>query len=106
MDKVYPFLHAHQPQTAILVYLFYVESSTSIVHLQLNVVRAAAQLYTESARPAVLCGIVEGFLGNPEQAQRNIPGQVLRHVPVSNINADFVLYGKLFAKTSNAGRNA
>ena len=106
MDKVYPFLHAHQPQTAILVYLLYVESSTSIVHLQLNIVRVAAQLYTESARPAVLCCIVKRFLGHTEQAQGNIPGQVLRHVPLSNINAHFVLYGKLFAKASNAGRNA
>ena len=55
---------------------------------------------------AILQGIMQSFLGDAEQAQRDIPRQMLRYIHVGELDAYLVLLGELSAEGPDSGHNA
>ena len=49
---------------------------------------------------------MQSFLGDSEQAQRDIPPQMLRYIPVGELDAYFVWSGELSAEGPYGGYNS
>src|SRR5438874_1986401 len=75
VHKFYTFLHADKAQAATLLGGFAVKAYAGIPHSEMNLVRSSPQLHFEVPYPTVLCGIVEGFLEHPVEANRNVRRQ-------------------------------
>src|SRR5208283_1825982 len=101
-----PLLHAYQPQTLARLCSFHIEPCTSITHLEFNLALAAEQVHCELPSSAVLQCVVQRFLRNAEEAQRNFGRDLRRHVLVSEFNIYGVLFRELLAEGPQPSSNA
>jgi len=67
-----------------------IKSSTCVMHSQLDLIQCAFERHLESLHTAMLHGIPEGFLQNPEEAECHLFGQLFRYIVGIKSNFDIV----------------
>src|SRR5215469_14943158 len=68
------------------------------MYTQLNLIRCGVEQYLDLPHTAMFHGILEGFLQDAEETQRNFLGQAPRDILGMEIDLDILLPGKLSAK--------
>src|SRR5277367_2841904 len=94
-DKLHSLLHAYETETFRFESAFTVKPSSRIVHGELNGIRGETQLDIEMPDAAVLHGVLQSFLRDSEEAERNILGKRTRDVIIIKNDFDILLIGKL-----------
>jgi hypothetical protein len=106
MNQMYAFLHAHEAQAVILPCFFDVKTCACIPHDELNLFRSGEEGHGKMIGSAIFNCIVERFLGNSEETERDIFRQRLRDTGVGEVDVYLMLFGELAAEASYGGRNA
>jgi hypothetical protein len=76
-DQLQPLFHAHKAETSPpFEDLIQLKTNPGITHGQRDLICAALQPHLDAMRAAVLDGILQRFLQNAIQAQRNLPRQM------------------------------
>ena len=88
MHQMHSFLHTHQSKASFSLRLFHIEPRTGICDDQSDLLGSSMQFQGELADAAVLHGVMERLLGNPEKAQGVTFGQLRGHVDVDLIEAE------------------
>ena len=89
VNQVESFPHACKAKPAPTHCLFGIKSGARVMHSQLDLIQCAFERHLESLHTAMLHGIPEGFLQNPEEAECDLLGQ-LRYVVGLKSNFDIV----------------
>lgn len=106
MNQIYAFLHAHEAQAVILPCFFDVESGACVPHDELNLFRGGEEGDGEMIGSAIFHCIVERFLGDSEETQRDIFWKRLGDTGVGEVDVYLVLFCKLIAEASYGRHNA
>src|SRR5262245_60733686 len=80
---------------------FGIEANTGITYGETKGVGCSAKFYSEVRYAAVLDGVVQGFLRNPEKAKRNVLRDSLRYVHVDKVNLYVLLFRQFHAEPSD-----
>jgi len=94
-------LHADKAQAATLLGGFAVKAHAGIPHSEMNLVRSSPQLHFEVLFPTVLCGIVEGFLEHPVEAERNVRRQGACQIVALEVNLYFLYLAEFSTEASH-----
>ena len=81
-----PLSHAHEPEPAVFSDFIQVKPHARVADLQLNLVSCTLQFHRKSSHPAVFQCVVQRFLYDSKQAQRNISWQRARNVLIGKLD--------------------
>jgi len=90
VNQLKSFPHACEAKPVPTHCLFGIKSSTCVLHSQLDLIQCAFERHLELPHPAMLHGIPEGFLQNPEETECDLLGQLFRHIVGTKGNLDIV----------------
>ena len=106
-DQLEPLFHAHKAETSWpFEDLIHLKTNPGITHGQRDVSCAVLQRHVDAMRAAVLDGILQRFLQNAIQAQRNLLRQVSGVTFLLEMNLEAVPLGHLATKTECRRRKA
>ena len=69
--------HTDQPQSSIPHCRLHAEAHPGVTDLQPDLFLGAAQIHRELVHAAMFHGILQGFLRHSEQAEGDVPGQMI-----------------------------
>jgi hypothetical protein len=90
-DQVQTLLHAGQAESHASTRRIDVEADAFITHGEVDGVPGSAKMHIEMPRPTVPDAVVQGFLKDPEETERDVSRHTLRNVLVAEINSDVFL---------------
>ena len=93
------FLHAGQAESQASTRRIDVEANAFITNGEMDGVPGSAKMHIEMPGPAVSHPVVQGFLEDPEETERNVRRYTARNVLVAEINPDVFLPGELLTET-------
>src|SRR5580704_13366844 len=105
VHQLQPLLHADETKTLAILCCFEVKARTGILNREMNLIRRSRQAYFELSYSTVFRRIVQGFLRNSEQAQRNVRRQRAEQVVGFEVNLHLLLRGEFFAEASHGHSN-
>src|SRR5438046_6344272 len=91
--------------TSALVCCFAVKARAGILDCQMNLIRRSPQSHFEVSYPTMFGRIMQGFLQNPEQSERDVRLQRAGQIVALEVNLDFLLLGKLSTEPSHGHSN-
>src|SRR5215469_1921275 len=103
--QFHPLLHAGETKSWAVSCGLGIEARAGIADGQMNFIRRSPQVHVDQVHSAVLRGIAQGFLKNPEQGKRDFLGEQLAgHIMTSKSDLHSLLVSEFLAETSH-GRN-
>jgi len=100
-----PLLHADEAKPSAFLSRFIVKARAGIRNREMNLTRRSPQLHFEVPYPTVFCRVVEGFLQNSEEAERNVRRQRAGQIVDFEVNLHLLLLAELLAETSHGRSN-
>ena len=98
-------VHADEAKPRARLCRFLVKPCAGILNREMNLIRRSPQSHFKVSYSTVFRRIVEGFLQNSEEAQRNVRRQVARQIVDVEVNLNFLLLGELLAEASDGSSN-
>ena len=100
------FLHAGQAESQASTRRIDVEANAFITNGEVDDVPGSAKMHIEMRGPTVPYSVVQCFLKDPEETERNVRRHTPRNVLVAEINPDVFLPRELLTETPHRGHNA
>lgn len=95
--------HADEAKSMALLYRFTIKACSGIPHTKVNFIRRSRQAHYEAFCTAVFCRIVESFLQDSEQAERNVRPQRTGYIIASEVNLHVLLLAEFPAEALHGG---
>ena len=83
-----------------------VEANTFITNGEIECIPRSEKMHIEMPDPAMSHRVVQGFLEDPEEAERHVRRYIARNVLGAEINLGPVLARELFTETPHGGHDA
>ena len=100
-----PFLHADEAQTSVFLGPLYVKARARIPNRKMNLAGRSPQLHFKVRNPAMLRGVMERFLQNPEETERNVRRRWAWQIVSFEVDLHFLLLCEFATEASHGDGN-